>query len=214
VASTRVRRLDEAGQQRLIGVAIRHFGAQGFERASLNEIIAEAGISKGSYYHLFEDKRALFLAALRSVVLELYREVPPPVAPRSRATFWREMGDHMQAMVAALRHHPEMIAFFGAFQRTQLSDPMFDPARAEGRELYLPFLRAGQKLGCVRDDVALETLASIWEAADAAFDQTLMSRPGRLTTARIAAHAELAFDMFRRIFEVRATRARGAPRRR
>lgn len=206
MATERVRRLDEAGKRRLIEVAIRHFGAQGFERASLNEIIAEAGISKGSYYHLFEDKRALFLEALRSVVVELYREVPPPAAPRSRATFWPEMAAHMQRMVAALRHHPEMVAFFGAFHRTQLTDPMFDPARAEGRELYLPVLRAGQKLGCVRDDVPLETLAAIWEAADSAFDQSLVQRSGALTTRRIAAHAELAFDMFRRIFEARPQR--------
>jgi AcrR family transcriptional regulator len=199
----RARRLDADGRRRLLEVAIRQFGAYGYERASLNEIIAETGLSKGSFYHHYEDKRALFLAALSAVVAELYAEVPLPPTPKTRAAYWPTMRAHMTRMVAALRRRPLFVAFFSSFRHTPLTHEMFDPARAEGRALYLPFLRAGQTLGCVRDDVPLETLARIWETTDAALDQSFMERSSKLTADAIAAHAELAFDLFRRVFEAR-----------
>jgi AcrR family transcriptional regulator len=212
VASPRVRRLDEAGKRRLVEVAIRHFAAHGLDRASLNEIIAEAGISKGSYYHHFEDKRALFLEALRIVVDQLLAEAPLPPVPKSARTYWQEIRAHNDRVLEALLGHPELVAFFGSFRRMSLADPAFDSLRADGRELYLPILRAGQRLGCVRKDVPLEMLASIWEAADVALDQRFMGHPRPFTKARLAAHADLAFDTFRRIFEARGHRTRAISR--
>jgi Transcriptional regulator len=44
--------------------AIRLFSARGYNKASVDEICAEAGISKGAFYHHFKSKQALFLALL------------------------------------------------------------------------------------------------------------------------------------------------------
>jgi AcrR family transcriptional regulator len=49
-------------RQRLIDAAERVFGEQGFERATVDMVAAEAGVSKGSVYNYFDSKSELFLA--------------------------------------------------------------------------------------------------------------------------------------------------------
>ena len=41
------------------------FIENGYDGASLNEIIQKAGISKGSFYYYFEDKSDLYLTVLK-----------------------------------------------------------------------------------------------------------------------------------------------------
>jgi AcrR family transcriptional regulator len=51
---------------KIIGSAIKLFSKRGYNKASVDDICAEAGISKGAFYHHFESKQALFLALLDS----------------------------------------------------------------------------------------------------------------------------------------------------
>lgn len=44
--------------------AIRLFSNNGYNKASVDDICAEAGISKGAFYHHFKSKQELFLALL------------------------------------------------------------------------------------------------------------------------------------------------------
>lgn len=48
-------------KQELIEAAIDEFGEKGYEKASLNNILRAAGISKGTFYYHFENKEELYL---------------------------------------------------------------------------------------------------------------------------------------------------------
>src|SRR6266545_4141120 len=54
----------EETRTKILGSAIKLFSTRGFTAASVDDICAEAGISKGAFYHHFESKQALFLALL------------------------------------------------------------------------------------------------------------------------------------------------------
>jgi len=54
----------EETRTKIIDSAIKLFSTRGFNTASVDDICAEAGISKGAFYHHFESKQALFLALL------------------------------------------------------------------------------------------------------------------------------------------------------
>jgi AcrR family transcriptional regulator len=56
----------EETRARIIDSAIKLFSNRGFDASSVDDICAEAGISKGAFYHHFESKQALFLALLDS----------------------------------------------------------------------------------------------------------------------------------------------------
>lgn len=54
----------EETKARILESAIKLFSSRGYNKASVDEICREAGISKGAFYHHFESKQALFLALL------------------------------------------------------------------------------------------------------------------------------------------------------
>lgn len=57
----------DATRDALVEVARRLFGQQGFNATSLEEIVSEAGVTKGALYHHFSDKEELFLAVVEVV---------------------------------------------------------------------------------------------------------------------------------------------------
>lgn len=54
----------EETRTRILGSAVKLFSSRGYNKASVDDICEEAGISKGAFYHHFESKQALFLALL------------------------------------------------------------------------------------------------------------------------------------------------------
>ena len=57
----------QATRAHLIEVATRLFAARGYEATSIEAVLAESGVSRGSLYHHFPGKDALFLAVLEDV---------------------------------------------------------------------------------------------------------------------------------------------------
>lgn len=55
-------------KKELLEAALDEFIAKSYEEASLNNIIKNAGISKGTFYYHFQDKQALYLSLLQSAV--------------------------------------------------------------------------------------------------------------------------------------------------
>lgn len=48
-------------RERILNAAIKEFAQKGFKKASTDEIVKEAGISKGALFHYFNNKKDLFL---------------------------------------------------------------------------------------------------------------------------------------------------------
>ena len=54
----------EETRTKIMDAAIKLFSHQGYNKASVDDICTEAGISKGAFYHHFKSKQELFLALL------------------------------------------------------------------------------------------------------------------------------------------------------
>ena len=61
----------KATRERLVATARELFGRDGYEATSVEAVLKEAGVAKGSLYHHFENKPALFDAVLDQVVAEV-----------------------------------------------------------------------------------------------------------------------------------------------
>lgn len=55
-------------QERIINAAIKEFVQSGFDKASTNEIVKEAGISKGSLFNYFNNKKELYFYLIEHCV--------------------------------------------------------------------------------------------------------------------------------------------------
>ena len=104
-AADQQRRCRRVGQRReqLISAAARVIGAKGYERASLQEICAAAGILPGSLYYHFKSKEDLFIKVHAEGFRQLNEAVDRAVAAESDP--WRRLeaacAAHLELLVAS-----------------------------------------------------------------------------------------------------------------
>jgi AcrR family transcriptional regulator len=86
--------LPDEKRQVIIDAAIEEFAEYGLENASTNRIVANSGISKGSFYQYFEDKQDVFmhlLTVLEREKLEFFKGRHPPSTNMDTFQYFRWM---------------------------------------------------------------------------------------------------------------------------
>lgn len=73
----RVIKHPEVRRAEILDEAFRIFLDRGYDNASLNDVIYEAGLSKGMFYHHFKSKEALLLALFDRISDETYEGIRP-----------------------------------------------------------------------------------------------------------------------------------------
>lgn len=71
--------LPDEKRELIENISITEFAAKGFDKASVNTIVKNSGIAKGSFYQYFDDKKDLFLHLLMSVAAEKKIKYMSPV---------------------------------------------------------------------------------------------------------------------------------------
>jgi AcrR family transcriptional regulator len=102
-----------ATRERLIEAAREQFGAAGYEAASLDAILAAAGVKRGALYHHFESKQELFDAVLDREIAEISRRIAKKAGAAS---------DPVESLRIGCREWLRM-ALDPAVQRIVLIDP-------------------------------------------------------------------------------------------
>jgi AcrR family transcriptional regulator len=86
--------LPEEKRQSVVNAAIDEFANYGFEASSINRIVANSGISKGSFYQYFEDKMDVFkylMDVIANEKTEYYKGKHPPSANMDTFEYFRWM---------------------------------------------------------------------------------------------------------------------------
>lgn len=168
--------LPVAKQEKIIGSAVREFGEKGYYRASINAIVKELGIAKGSIYQYFEDKHALFLFVffhsmekvkhyLKNVRTETHGQ---PVSIRLEKT--------LEAGVRFIDEHPYVYRLYMTFLHDE-SMPMRRELLSEIRRHSIGYivslLESAKDNGELKPGVDLNIAGFI---VDAVMDRFLLSR--------------------------------------
>ena len=67
----------------LIGAGRKLFGERGFADVGTQEIVAEAGVTRGALYHQFDDKKGLFVAVYDDVEQSIVAQIAAAVGERA-----------------------------------------------------------------------------------------------------------------------------------
>ena len=61
----------EERRQEILDAVLRCFSRTGYKGTSMDDVVAESGLSKGTLYWHFENKRELFMAAFDRVIMQM-----------------------------------------------------------------------------------------------------------------------------------------------
>jgi len=169
--AARRRRQPDVTRERLLKAAFEEIYRRGFQGASLDTILDQAGLTKGALYHHFPDKAALGYAVVDEVVKGLLLE-------RWLGVLEDQPGDPLSALQGMLRerltqlkpHEVELgCPLNNLGQEMSPLDEQFRRRVAATFETwtegFADLLRRGQKDGTVRRDVDPERMARFLVAA-------------------------------------------------
>lgn len=188
-----------AVRERLFAVAGAAFARDGFEPASLNAILLEAGVGKSTFFYYFVDKEDLFASVLEAKMARIAKAVEPIALPDSRKRFWAETTALLERWAHAAASEPDFLPLQRALQPLRRApSPRLAEVMRDVVAVYRRVLERGVELGLVRSDLPLDTLVALTEAVDLVFDD-LLHRNAAPTAAALDAHRARVFDTVRRL---------------
>lgn len=113
-------------REELINAALIEFGGKGYENASLNNILKEAGISKGTFYYHFKNKEDLYIYLYGILAQEKMDFFSKNIDPED---FNKDIFTLMKTMIKVgmefAYHRPEVARFSNNFLK-DLNKPLID----------------------------------------------------------------------------------------
>lgn len=147
----------ERTRQRILELAIEHFGRRGFRATSVTEISRSAGLTQAASYAYFPNKSELFRAAVDTDVADLITSLRQPLAE----TPIRELlPSLLVVLVGQLDHHPLARRVLGGQDPEAVGSLRALPALVQVRVLLSDRLTEAQAAGQIRTDVDPERLAT------------------------------------------------------
>jgi len=176
VPRSRFHTLPPERQEAILGAALEEFSAHGFTGASLNRIIAAAGVSKGSLYYCFDGKEDLYAHLLRVQVERMIARTGPFPVPATTGPdgFWSAIEEYCRRLVLALDASPQLAGLLRDWM-SGTGAPALQAAQQDAERSALPWLAealaAGQAAGAIRTDLPdallLAVIAAIGRVIDA-----------------------------------------------
>lgn len=152
----------EQTRQQIIDVAARLFASKGFHGTSMSDLAAATGLTKGAFYHHFDNKDALFFAVVASVRQKWQDAVARDVQQASSAP--DQLAILLQSHAALLSREPTLcLVIMGLTSEMEDTNPAFTAALHGVYTGLIAFIEriveGGQARGEIRADVEARLLA-------------------------------------------------------
>lgn len=143
----------------VLAAAARVFARKGYEGASVADITAEAGLSRGAIYGHFENKADLFAAMLRAHIdADMTRDLEPD-RPFDVTDFVARRGSALDRRPTAER--TLLIEAVMAAKNDDTVHRLLSEIFTESHERFADVLRQAQRDGLITDEVAPSALARL-----------------------------------------------------
>ncbi|MCM3726790.1 TetR/AcrR family transcriptional regulator [Neobacillus cucumis] len=154
--------LDTDKQDRIINAAIKEFAQKGYDKASTNEIVKEAEISKGKLFHYFKNKRQMFLFlfdhCIQIITADFYKKVD-----LTETDFFKRIRKAVLIKMDLLAKYPDIFKFI---EEAYMDDAVEIKAEIEKKvkelnEINIGRIYEGIDLSKFRDDIDIQKILKI-----------------------------------------------------
>jgi TetR/AcrR family transcriptional regulator len=169
------RHLSPDKQERVLDAALAEFAEQGYQAASLNRVVAQAGIAKGSLYQYFPNKEGIFNYIFQHALQMVRRTLTNVKEETLEENFFVRLEKSLLAGVQFSRKHPKI---FGLYLKIQFDknvpfrDEFLAAVRRHATEYFASLVRRAQARGELRPGVPK---AAVLFLLDAMFDRFLQA---------------------------------------
>ncbi|WP_042354482.1 TetR/AcrR family transcriptional regulator [Bacillus rubiinfantis] len=198
--------LDKEKQDRIINAAIKEFAQKGYDKASTNEIVKEAGISKGLLFHYFQNKKQLYLFLFdycyELIANEFYEKIN-----LNERDFFTRIRQAVVIKMELLAVHPDIFRFL---QEVFLDDSAEIKAEFEKKKqqlLDINFAKMYENIdkSKFRSDIALEKILKIitWtfeKLSEEEMAKAKLSPKHGIDYQRVQVEAEKYFEVLTKVF--------------
>lgn len=146
-------------REQIMLIAAKEFAASGYEGASLNKILEQAGISKGAAYYYFDDKADLFLTVIHHYSAFVFDHAL--LGRLTGDTFWPTIQRMYHQQFMSLKTHPwEYGTMYAArsLSREARAEERLGRYYDEVMAWVTAIIVRGQELGVIRGDMPTDFL--------------------------------------------------------
>ncbi|NYE06125.1 AcrR family transcriptional regulator [Bacillus niacini] len=198
--------LDSEKQDRIINAAIKEFAQKGYDNASTNEMVKEAGISKGLLFHYFKNKKQLFFFLFdycyNLVADEFYKKVD-----LTERDFFKRIRQAVLIKMDLQQQYPDILTFIQeAFMQDspEIKDE-FDKKKMELNAVNIGIIYDGIDLSKFRDDVDVQKILKVisWtfeKMSDEELHKAKMVPGHKIDYDKVFLEAEEYFELFIKCF--------------
>lgn len=189
-------------KKKILDTARLEFIRNGYDGASLNTIVREAEISKGSLYYYFEDKTDIYLTVLRNEMERMFKKIGGIVTGEFTDDFWVDIERYFKNAMKFISENPDFLRLAQGLSRlsaTAYNNESFKELYDIGLVKTAEILKRGQDMGEVRTNIPIELLATILYKLGETLDYWLLEQWEKFTPEEIEQNALLYMDLFRRI---------------
>ena len=172
-------KLDEEKKSRIIHAALKEFAEKGYEQASTNQIVKQAGIGKGMLFYYFKSKEGLFHYLLNHS-LDIFNEQYLSLIPEDSNDLIEKMASISKMKFKLYTEHPLEMEFLGKFF-VEHGLELPETARKKYEEIYAISMKKifgnnhiDQSL--FRDDIDAEKAYRLIEWAIQGYQNDLLER--------------------------------------
>lgn len=201
MSRNRLENLDPEKQRILFEAATKEFAKNGFDGASLNQILKQSGMSKSSLYYYFDDKADLFVTLVERTAALLFKHVGHfDLDELTADNFWNYFEERYGQAVTFISNNGWVIRFGAIFyalrgdpKRGSATNRLFHTARSWVEAI----IRKGQSLGLVRKDLPESLLVDSTMGLLESLDRWMVKHWEELTVEERSAMPAKHLDLFR-----------------
>ncbi len=150
---------DPATRGRIVAAARQHFMAHGFRGVTMDELAAELGMSKKTFYAHFESKTALVEAVLQDKLAQADADLGRIVSDE------RDFPQMIHDLLACVQHHAGELQPPFVRDMSREAPEFFKMVQERRQEMiqrhFGTIFARGRKLGAIRKDISAELIIEI-----------------------------------------------------
>ena len=188
----RFEKLAPEKREQILETAAKAFAAHGYDGASMNQILADTGISKGAAYYYFDNKADLYMTTLTHYAIELIGALDLDFGDLTAVTFWPSLQSMYEQQFTQYAERPWVFGVAksnGPVDLAALTQGELGEYWQDVEGMLESILRQGMELGVIRTDLPEELLFSLVLALDSAHDKWLVKRLPEMTEEELLAAA-------------------------